>query len=115
LNDLNSVQLYFTAHKCDSGTNNAASSFRVRITSSTGTISIEGFTAVRAHSVTVTLSLDPETGMIGAFVSGGSSPAFVEVGEMYDQVTVSYEASLGAAGQQFCSRLLIGDILGFSM
>lgn len=114
LNDLNSVQVFFTSYKCDVGSDMSASSFRVRITSTSDETIIGEWSAVSAHSTTLSFSLDTETGMIQVYVTGSGSVHMATVGGGFDEITVTYEADLGAVGQQFCSRLMIADVMGIS-
>lgn len=113
LNDLNSVQAFFTSHKCDAGSDMTPSSFRVRITSTSDEVVLEGMSGVAAHSVTLTFMLD-ETEQITVYAIGGGSVMRAVVGTGFDEITVSYEAQVGAVGQQFCSRLMVADLMGIS-
>jgi len=114
LTDLNSVQLTFASYRCDSGNDVTPSSFRVSITSTTSSANVGGFTAASAHFATVTLFWDSNVNQIFAYVNGGSNVQLVTVGTGFDDITVSYQSQVAVVGQQFCSRLMIGDIMGIS-
>jgi hypothetical protein len=114
LSDLNSVQLTFAAYRCDSVNDDTSSKFRVQITSTSGTVNAGSFSGVSAHIATVTLFWDTTTNSIVAYVNGGSNVQMVSVGTGFDDITVSYQSQVAVVGQQFCSRLMIGDIMGIS-
>jgi len=114
LTDLNSVQLTFSSYRCDAGNDVTPSSFRLSITSTSNSVNVAANTGVSAHFATVTLFWDMTDQKIYAYVVGGSSVQLVSVGTGFDDVTVSYQTQVGVVGQQFCSRLMIGDIMGIS-
>jgi len=114
LTDLNSVKLTFAAYRCDSTNDATASSFRVSISSTSGNVNVGVFSGVSAHIATVTLFWDTNANAIFAYVNGGSNVQLVSVGTGFDDITVSYQSQVAVVGQQFCSRLMIGDIMGIS-
>lgn len=114
LNDLNSVRLSFSSHKCDLGTDMTESMFRIRITSTSDEVMVGEFSASMAHLATVTLFRDSEADMIYAFVTGDGSVMQVQVGAGFDDVTVTYEAMSSVLGQQYCSGLMISEVMGIS-
>jgi hypothetical protein len=114
LTDLNSVQLSYTAYRCDGGNDRTASSFRIQISSTSSSVTSSSFTGISAHFASVTLFWDSSDSNIYAYINGGSNLQLVSVGAGFDEITVSYQAQVGAVGQQFCSRLMIGDIMGIS-
>jgi hypothetical protein len=60
------------------------------------------------------LFLDSVDQRIYAYVTGGANVQLVSVGSGFDEVTVAYQSQVAVVGQQFCSRLMIGDIMGIS-